>query len=411
MNAAVQFDSSYPATLKPTPEATPWRDRKKWGWLLSPGLPIVAIAVTSLVSQRASPKRQLLSWGGPLLIHAVIPVLDRLIGEDAENPPESAMNALARDGYYKAITYAFVPLQYISLYVLAKRYCQPDMSLFSKLGLALSAGAVSGIAINTAHELGHKSALRERTFARLALAPSAYGHFAVEHNFGHHRRVATPEDPASSRFGETFWQFLPRTVTGGLLSAVQIEKARLRRRHQPFWSNQNELIQGWAMTGALYAALTARFGWRVWPFIGIQAIYGFSLLEVVNYLEHYGLLRQKTASDRYERVQPSHSWNSNYLVTNLFLYQLQRHADHHANPTREYQLLRHFEDAPQLPGGYASMILPAYIPSWWFKLMNPRVLAHYDHDFNKINSQPVSARPWRDALHTLKMTIRAIKLN
>jgi alkane 1-monooxygenase len=124
------------------------------------------------------------------------------------------------------------------------------------------------------------------------------------------------------------------------------------------------------------------------PFLLVQAFYGASLLEVVNYIEHYGLLRQKDSTGRYERCAPRHSWNSNHLVTNLFLYQLQRHSDHHANPTRRFQALRHFEDSPQLPSGYAGMLVLAYIPPLWFWVMDKRVKAHLNGDLSKANLYP-----------------------
>jgi alkane 1-monooxygenase len=117
-------------------------------------------------------------------------------------------------------------------------------------------------------------------------------------------------------------------------------------------------------------------------------VFGFSLLEVVNYLEHYGLLRQKLANGRYERCMPRHSWNSNHVASNVFLYNLERHSDHHANPTRRYQMLRHFEEAPQLPSGYGLMLGIAYIPPLWRKVMDKRVLAMYDGDVTKANIQP-----------------------
>lgn len=142
------------------------------------------------------------------------------------------------------------------------------------------------------------------------------------------------------------------------------------------------------MTVALWSAAIAFGGAKVVPFLLIQAAYGASLLEVVNYVEHYGLGRRQLPTGRYERCTPQHSWNSNHVVTNLFLYQLQRHADHHANPTRSYQALRHFDDSPQLPAGYAAMILLAYVPPLWFRVMNPRVVAHYGADMAQSNIKP-----------------------
>jgi alkane 1-monooxygenase len=247
---------------------------------------------------------------------------------------------------------------------------------------------VSGIAINTAHELGHKRASLERWLSRVALAQSGYGHFYIEHNRGHHVRVATPEDPASARLGESFYAFLPRTVIGSLRSAWELETVRLGRMKRGPWSLRNDILGAWTMTIVLFAALTAIFGLVVLPYLVIQAVVGFSLLEVVNYLEHYGLLRQKREDGRYERTRPEHSWNSNNVASNVLLYHLQRHSDHHANPIRRYQALRHVDEAPQLPTGYAGMIVLAAIPPLWRRVMDHRVLEHYNGDITRVNVQP-----------------------
>lgn len=370
-----------------TTNAQPWVDAKRYLWVLSPAVPVLGIG--ALLIYRVAPKKMRgMAWVGPILIHVVIPMIDRIIGEDKNNPPEAVIAKLENDPYYAKVVKAFIPLQYIVLFLGAYLYTRKDTPVADKLGLALSIGAMNGIAINTAHELSHKSNKTDQMLSLLALAPTGYGHFRVEHPYGHHKRVATPEDPASSKMGETFWQFLPRTVIGSFKSAIKIETARLARRGKGWWSLENELLQGWAMSAGLYATLVAIFGRKVIPFIGIQAVYGFSLLEVINYVEHYGLLRQKKEDGKYERTRPEHSWNSNNVVTNLFLYQLQRHSDHHAHPTRSFQALRHFEGTPQLPSGYASMLLPAYIPSIWFKMMDKRVAKHYNGDLSKANILP-----------------------
>lgn len=372
-----------------------WQDPKRRFWLLSPSLPLLGcIFALSLRDQKGFDlKNTAFAWSGSLLIHAIIPLADVIVGRDDSNPPDSAMKDLAQDPYYQRIAHAFIPLQYMAHGLLAYQYIKRDLPWYNRLGIALTAGIGSGIAINTAHELGHKIDGVNRTLARISLAPACYGHFAIEHNFGHHRRVATPQDPASSQYNESFWQFLPRTVIEGLRSSIAIEYERLARRDKRFWTIDNELLQGWAMSALLYATLYKAFGAKIIPFIGIQAFYGFSLLEVVNYLEHYGLLRAKDEKGHYERTQPEQSWNSNHTVTNLFLYQLQRHSDHHAHPSRSYQLLRHFDEAPQLPIGYASMIMPAYIPPFWFAIMNKRVKKHYDNDMSKVNMHPKPLSP------------------
>lgn len=171
-------------------------------------------------------------------------------------------------------------------------------------------------------------------------------------------------------------------------SAWQLEKRRLNRRGRTVLSRHNDILSAWAISAALFTILTAGFGWRVLPYLCPQAVLGFCLLETVNYLEHYGLLRQRRPDGRYERVVPSHSWNSNNTISNLHLFQLQRHSDHHANPLRRYQTLRHFDEAPQLPSGYASMIVPAWIPPLWRRVVDPRLLAHYGGDVSRAHVHP-----------------------
>jgi alkane 1-monooxygenase len=256
------------------------------------------------------------------------------------------------------------------------------------IGLALTVSMVSGIAINTAHELGHKRASLERWLSKVALAESGYGHFFIEHNRGHHVRVATPEDPASARLGESFYAFLPRTVWGSLRSAWELERTRLGRVGRSPWTAENDILNAWAMTVVLFGALTAVFGLVVLPYLIAQAVLGFCLLEVVNYLEHYGLLRAKREDGRYERTRPEHSWNSNSTASNVLLYHLQRHSDHHANPIRRYQALRHVDEAPQLPTGYAGMIVLAIVPPLWRRVMDHRVLEHYGGDVRLVNVKP-----------------------
>jgi alkane 1-monooxygenase len=362
-----------------------WVDRKRYLWML--GFTVMLLPLTGVQLAQAT-GWSIFYWFAPLFIYTVIPLLDWAIGADPGNPPEAAVPALEADAYYRVIVYIAVGLEYAIWVWAFGMIAAGGLAWHEQLGLAISAGGIAGVSINTAHELGHKTGALERWLAKVALAPVAYGHFYVEHNRGHHVRVATPEDPASARFGEGFWEFLPRTVIGSVKSAWQIEARRLARSGKGPWHWQNDNLQAWAMTVVLYAAMGQWLGWVIVPFLVVQAVYGFSLLESVNYLEHYGLCRQKGPDGRYERCQPHHSWNSNHVVTNLFLYQLQRHSDHHANPTRPYQALRHFDGTPQLPSGYASMILVAYVPWLWFRLMDPRVVAHYGGDLGRANVKP-----------------------
>ena len=362
-----------------------WTDGKRYAWLLGivvPLAPFFAYLYWSLTGIGAF-------WFiGPVLIFVLFPLLDFAIGHDSTNPPDSVLKFLEQDRYYRWCTYVFIPIQYGGLIFACWMWSSGDLNVVESLGLALTMGVVGGIAINTAHELGHKRASSEKWLSRVALAQTGYGHFFIEHNRGHHVKVATPEDPASSRLGESFWAFLPRTVIGSLRSAWGIEVARLDRLEERHFSHHNDVLTAWAMTVVLFAALALAFGPVVLPYLVFQAVIGFSLLEVVNYLEHYGLLRQKREDGRYERCLPEHSWNSNNVASNVLLYHLQRHSDHHANPTRRYQALRHVNEAPQLPTGYAGMIVLAWFPPLWRRVMDPRLLDHYDGDVSRANVQP-----------------------
>ena len=365
-----------------------WSDPKRYAWLLGlivPVLPFLAWGSAELTGIGA------FWFFGPVLVFVVFPLLDAIVGMDAENPPDSIVKWLEQDRYYRWCTYAFIPLQYAGLVFACWLWAEGGLSAVENVGLALTMGMVSGIAINTAHELGHKRASLEKWLSKVALAQSGYGHFFIEHNRGHHVRVATPEDPASARLGESFWAFLPRTVSGSLSSAWGLERIRLDRGGHSAWSVHNDILQAWAMTVVLFAALTVGFGLVVLPYLLLQAVVGFCLLEVVNYLEHYGLRRQKREDGRYERCLPEHSWNSNNVASNVLLYHLQRHSDHHANPTRRYQALRHVDEAPQLPTGYAGMIVLAWFPPLWRRVMDRRLLDHYGGDVSRANIQPRAA--------------------
>ncbi|SCG51395.1 alkane 1-monooxygenase [Micromonospora halophytica] len=370
-----------------------WRDTRKPLWplaLLVPVLPFLGFLAWRGTGDAWA------WWLTPLVVFGLIPAVDLLIGDDRRNPPEEAMARLSADGYYRWLTYLWLPAQYAALVLCCAVWTGGELSWIGAAGLVATVGVVNGIAINTAHELGHKRETAERWLSKIALAPTGYGHFHVEHNRGHHTRVATPEDPASSRLGESFWAFWPRTVVGGLRSAWRLETGRFRLRGRSPWTWRNDILNAWAMSVVLHAVLAVAFGPGVLVFLALQAVVGFSLLEVVNYLEHYGLARQRTSAGRYEKVDPRHSWNSDRTVTNVFLFQLQRHSDHHANPLRRYQTLRSFDSSPQLPAGYAAMVVAALVPPLWRRVMDRRVLAHYGGDLGLANVHPPALRRLRE---------------
>lgn len=378
-----------------------WRDKKRYLWLMGLIAPTALFVMLPLIWAFNHAgwhiAAQVPFWIGPILLYILLPLLDLRFGPDGQNPPDEVMERLENDKYYRYCTYAYIPFQYASVVVGAYLFTASDLSWLgfdgglswpARIGVALSVGVLGGIGINTAHELGHKKDSLERWLSKITLAQTCYGHFYIEHNRGHHVRVATPEDPASARFGETFWEFLPRSVCGSVRSSWELEAQRLRRAGKHTWHWSNDVLNAWAMSAVFYGLLILAFGWALVPYIVISAVFGFTLLETVNYLEHYGLLRQRTPNGRYERCSPQHSWNSDHIVTNLFLYHLQRHSDHHANPTRRYQTLRSMDGAPNLPSGYASMIALTYFPPLWRKVMDHRVLAHYDGDITRVNIAP-----------------------
>lgn len=363
-------------------------DKKRYLWLLSPALPVIGMGFLAGYQFGPQATKKLFALGGPLLLHVIIPTIDALVGTDENNPNDEQIQALVKDPYYDRIVKLFIPLQYAANLFAGYVVSREQTSLLDQVLIGCSLGLINGIGVNTAHELCHRPQRADHYWSHVTLAPLGYNHFRIEHPYGHHKRAATPEDPASSKMGETFYEFLPRTILGGLKSAVEIETWRLQRKGYSFFSKHNELLQGWGMSASFHATMLKLYGRRILPFLITQSVYGVSLFEMVNYLEHYGLMREKLDNGQYARTMPEHSWNNNNITTNLFLYQLQRHSDHHAYPTRPFQALRNFEQAPVLPSGYATMLIPVLIPRLWFKIMDQRVYDHYQGDLSKANIYP-----------------------
>ena len=373
------------------PAAPDYVDRKRIGWLLSVLFPLLPVAAIGLQIALGS---EWLLFVPLLVVYGVVPLLDVLLGEDVSNPPEAAVAKLESDRYYRALTWLTVPIHYVSLVIMAYWAVSTSLGWPGWLALAWSAGLVGGLAVNTGHELGHKRTTLEQVLARLALAVPGYGHFGVEHNFGHHRAVATPEDSASARFGESIYCFARREIPGGMRRALAIEARRQARRGRGFWTPGNEILQSWLVTLLVQGALITWLGWEALAFLLVHNAVAWWQLTSANYVEHYGLLRARLPGGGYERCRPHHSWNSNHLVSNLLLFHLERHSDHHAHPQRRYQSLRDFPDLPRLPGGYFGMFVLAYLPPLWFRVMNPRLLAlpHVQNDLSRVNrGQPESA--------------------
>ncbi|MCH7829850.1 MAG: alkane 1-monooxygenase [Proteobacteria bacterium] len=364
-------------------------DKKRWLWLLSvfyPLQPFIAIWLHARTGNEAWIVLPFLSN------YLIAPIIDWAIGEDRNNPPEEVVMQLDRDPYYRRLTYAAVPLHFITLIFAVWYAATQPMSWWAFVVLAAFTGLTAGLAINTAHELGHKNSKLEKLLAKIVLAVPAYGHFTVEHNRGHHKYVATHHDPASARMGESIYKFAFREIPGAFLSAWAVERERLESRGKTVWSANNQILQPYALTALLSVLLLVAFGWKVVPFLMIHNIFAYWQLTSANYVEHYGLLRKIGDDGKLEPCQPHHSWNSNHIFSNLVLFHLERHSDHHSHPLRRYQSLRHFENLPRLPNGYFGMYVLAYMPWLWFKVMDPRLmeLPHVRGDLDNVNIDPAA---------------------
>ncbi|WP_281647195.1 alkane 1-monooxygenase [Parendozoicomonas sp. Alg238-R29] len=322
--------------------------------------------------------KNLFAFLTPAVVFGLIPVVDQLLGQDPVNPDESDVPLLSEQKYYRWLNLLCVPVYAGALVYGGHIFLTEEFSVLGKLGWLTSVGTVGGIiAINVGHELIHKDNLLEQNAGGLLLSMVFYGGFKIEHVRGHHVNVSTPEDASSSRFGQSLYRFLPHAYLHNFMNAWKLEKKRLESKGWSFYSWHNELFWWYGCSVAIAVLFFVFAGWMGVLFFLAQSFFAFTLLEVINYIEHYGLHRRKLESGRYERPNIHHSWNSNFLLTNLFLFQLQRHSDHHAYPRRRYQVLRHHEESPQLPSGYATMVVLALFPPLWFKVMNPRVEAYY----------------------------------
>ena len=369
-----------------TSPAGPYRDRKRYAWLLSILVPCTVGFGPLLMLATGDPRAL---WIPVAFFYVVAPMLDWLMGEDRSNPPESAVPALDADLYYRRVTYLLVPVLWVAFIFSAWFVVHFNLPWFGVLAMVMITGSVGGFCINLGHELGHKNTRLERWLAKIVLAPTAYGHFFIEHNRGHHRDVATPADPASSRMGESIYRFVLREMPGAFKRAWKLESDRLRAAGRPVWSLQNEILQPALITLALWTALILWLGVQILPFLVVASFWANFQLTSANYIEHYGLLRQERSPGKYEVCQPYHSWNSNHIFSNWALFHLQRHSDHHAHPLRRYQSLRHFDNLPTLPSGYFGMFTIAYFPPLWRYVMDKRLLGVVGRDASRINLDPL----------------------
>lgn len=318
--------------------------------------------------------------GGPwlfiplLYLYGLLPLLELVSPAPTANLGEQDELAAVTNPLYDWVLYLAVPTQYaLLLYFL---FLVPTLVSWELLGAILSMGLMCGsFGINIGHELGHRASPRDQLLAKMLLLTSLNMHFFIEHNRGHHRRVATPEDPASARYGESLYRFWLRSISQSYLSAWRLEAARLAKCGRGWWSPRNQMLQFQCIQAALVVAIGIVFGVKAAGCFVLAALIGILLLETINYIEHYGLSRRQLDGNRYERVTPAHSWNSSHIIGRLTLFELSRHSDHHFRASRKYPILRHHKDSPQMPTGYPGMMLLASAPPLWFRVMHPRLAA------------------------------------
>lgn len=313
-------------------------------------------------------------WITLTIAFVIIPLLELLLKPDQYNATEAAEEMMRNDRLYDWLLYLVVPLQFIALYIFLSNITQPGLSIADKVGRVLTMGLFCGtFGINVGHELGHRSKKHEQLLAKILLSTSLYTHFFIEHNRGHHRHVATPRDPSSAPYRISLYAFWVRSILGVYNGAWQIANAEMKKRGLPalHWKNEMFRLQ---LVQILFCVLIGWwFGIIVFAWFLLAALCGILLLETVNYIEHYGLVRIQRESGMFERAMPHHSWNSNHVIGRLFLFELSRHSDHHFSASRKYQVLRHHDNAPQLPTGYPGSMLLATVPPLWFYIMDKQL--------------------------------------
>lgn len=312
-------------------------------------------------------------------IYSLVPFMDEFLALDLRNPTKEESKSLEKELRFKLPLYITLFVDWFStVFLLNYVTTNPDMNLFIFIGCLVVSGNLAAVNINISHELMHKDNKLDQFFGMITLSKNLYMHFFIEHVQGHHKNVATPKDPATSKFNQTLYEFLPQSIIGSLKSAWNLEVKRLLeiKKLKSVWVLENRMFY----FGLNNIILPAIVFW-IWGFIGLfyfvgTAAIGIILLEVINYIEHYGLRRKEISPGVYEKVAIYHSWNTPHRMSNYLLFKLQRHSDHHENGYKPYQILNSFPDSPQLPHGYTVCILLSLVPQVWFSIMNEYVLRY-----------------------------------
>ena len=310
----------------------------------------------------------------PIYAFVLIPLMELVFPIDTNNVSKQESETKLKNKLFDWLLYLNLPVIYsLVIYVLIQISTAP-LETYEFTGLVFSLGIVLGVnGINVAHELGHRQTTKERFIGKVLLLPALYMHFYIEHNFGHHLHAATKEDPATARYNQSLYSFWITSVFRQYFSAWRIQLNLLKRRGLPFLGFKNDMLWFIVFQTSYLLSVFLLFGTMGFVFVLLAGIVGFLLLESVNYIEHYGLLRLRTESGRYERVKEVHSWNSNHVIGRIVLYELTRHSDHHYKSSKKYQVLDCHEESPQMPYGYPTSVVLALIPPLWFKIMNKRV--------------------------------------
>lgn len=316
------------------------------------------------------------SYFTPVYAFILIPILEILLPHDTSNHEGEEREQKSKSALFDWMLYLNIPIVYGLLFYALWDVSNHTYAVYEIVGLIFSIGIVlSTNGINVAHELGHRQTSFERHLGKLLLLPSHYMHFYIEHNFGHHANAATKEDPATAQYNQTVYSFWFTSVFRQYASAWKLQQKLLKGNQLGFLSVKNDMLW-YAVFQATYLILVyLTFGATGLLFAFFAGIVGFIMLETVNYIEHYGLSRLKTATGRYERVREIHSWNSNHVMGRIVLYELTRHSDHHYKSSKKYQILDYHDISPQMPYGYPTSMLLSMFPPLWFKLMNPRIPA------------------------------------
>ena len=317
--------------------------------------------------------------GGPYVYLAVvytfvfIPLLELNLDQHIQTYTDDEKVNRNLDPFFDFLLYLNLPLVY-GMFFLSLNTLANSNSTSEIIGIILSASIVMATnGINVGHELGHRKSLLSRTCSKLLYLPCQYMHFFIEHNWGHHINVATPNDPATAKYRQNLYSFWISSVTKTYISAWKIQLKLLKISKKGFFSFKNDMIFYTLFQLLFLIFIYFNYGFIVTIYSIIMSIVSFLFLETINYIEHYGLQRQMKPNGKYERVRPHHSWNSNHTVGRIILYELTRHSDHHFKASKKYQVLESVQDSPQLPYGYPTSILISFFPPLWFRIMNPLV--------------------------------------